>query len=305
MGPTACGKTAVAIALCEAMDAEVISVDSALVYRGMDIGTAKPSALELARAPHHLIDVVAPDDVYSAGRFRRDALAAVDALAARGKRAVLAGGTMLYFRALLHGIDALPRADDAVRADIDAEAARLGWPALHARLQTLDPRAAERIHPNDAQRIQRALEVQALTGQPLSAFQTRTAGAPPWPVLRIGLLPRDRSDLHARIAQRFDAMLEQGFVEEVRGLLANYALTPEHPALRAVGYRQVAAHLRGDCSLARARDDAITATRRLARRQLTWLRKEPGLVSIETNDEPPVESVLAALKSRGVAVRAL
>ncbi|MEL6210805.1 MAG: tRNA (adenosine(37)-N6)-dimethylallyltransferase MiaA, partial [Pseudomonadota bacterium] len=197
MGPTACGKTAVAMALCEALNAEIISVDSAMVFRGMDIGTAKPTADELAQAPHRLIDIVDPDEVYSAGQFRRDALHEVEALKAEGKNAVLAGGTMLYFRALLTGIDALPDADETVRAAIDAQAAEAGWPAMHDRLNAVDPDAAARIHPNDAQRIQRALEVHTLTGRPLSSLQREGTGPPPWPVIRIGLLPADRAALHA------------------------------------------------------------------------------------------------------------
>lgn len=305
MGPTACGKTAVAMALCEALNAQIISVDSAMVFRGMDIGTAKPTPEELARAPHRLIDIVDPDDVYSAGQFRRDALDQVEELSAQGQNAVLAGGTMLYFRALLNGIDALPDADEAVRAAIDVQAAQDGWPAMHRRLTEVDPDAAVRIHPNDAQRIQRALEVHTLTGRPLSSLQRERTGPPPWPVLRIGLLPADRAALHARIARRFDQMLEDGFVDEVKGLLDRFDLTPQHPALRAVGYRQVAAHLRGETSLAQAREDAVTATRRLARRQLTWLRKEPDLIGVDAEHKDPISQVVNALKTRGVAVKGL
>ncbi len=305
MGPTASGKTALAMAVCERMPADLISVDSALVYRGMDIGTAKPDAQEQARVPHRLIDIVNPDESYSAGQFRRDALAHIASIGAAGRTPVLAGGTMLYFRALLGGIDALPDADAQVRAKLDAEAAEFGWPAMHRRLLALDPDAAKRIHPNDAQRIQRALEVHAVSGRTLSSFQVKERKGLEQPVIKIALLPGDRARLHARIEARFDQMLAAGLVDEVRGLVERFGLGPEHPSLRAVGYRQIADYLRGQLSLEQARKDAITATRRLARRQLTWLRKEEGLNIVDSDDEDAVEKGLQTLAQCGVELTGL
>ena len=273
MGPTAAGKSALALALAEALGGEIVSVDSAQVYRGMDIGTAKPDDATRARVPHHLIDLIDPTEAYSAARFRADALAAVGAIRARGRVPILAGGTMLYFKALTEGLSALPPADAAVRAAIDAEAARAGWPAMHAELARVDPAAAARLQPADAQRIQRALEVFRLTGRPLSDWQGRRS--PPadlgaWSA--IALVPADRAGLHAAIERRFDAMLARGLVEEVAALRARFALDASMPSMRAVGYRQVWEHLEGRGDRASMRAAGIAATRQLARRQLTWLR---------------------------------
>ncbi|MCC5862933.1 MAG: tRNA (adenosine(37)-N6)-dimethylallyltransferase MiaA [Gammaproteobacteria bacterium] len=275
MGPTATGKSALGLALADRLGGEIISVDSALVYRGMDIGTAKPTAVERRQVPHHLIDVADPADAYSAARFREDAITAMQAIDARGRLPLLVGGTMLYFRALLQGLSPLPPRDPALRARLDAQAAVGGWPALHARLAELDPEAAARIQPRDAQRIQRAMEVATLTGQPLSGLQSRQPGPPaPWQFLTIALIPGDRGRLAADIAARFDRMMERGLLEEVRALYGRDDLDEHTPALRAVGYRQLIEHLAGRCSLAAARERAVIATRQLARRQLVWLRRE-------------------------------
>ncbi|MFN3841776.1 MAG: tRNA (adenosine(37)-N6)-dimethylallyltransferase MiaA [Rehaibacterium terrae] len=275
MGPTASGKTALAADWAELLGTEIVSVDSALVYRGMDIGTAKPDATLLARAPHRLIDIREPHESYSAAEFARDALAAMRELAAQGRVPLLVGGTGLYFHALLHGLSEMPEADPAVREAIAAEAAERGWPALHAELAKVDPEAAARIHATDPQRIMRALEVWRLSGRPISDWQRATQRRPfPFRVLRLVLAPRERAVLHARIAERFDAMLAAGFLDEVRRLRADPRLHPDLPALRAVGYRQAWAHLAGETDAATFRARAIAATRQLAKRQLTWLRGE-------------------------------
>lgn len=273
MGPTASGKTALAADWAEALDTEIVSVDSALVYRGMDIGSAKPDAALLARAPHRLIDIRDPHESYSAAEFARDALAAMRDLAAQGRVPLLVGGTGLYFHALLHGLSEMPEADAAVREAIAAEAAERGWPALHAELAKVDPEAAARIHATDPQRIMRALEVWRLTGRPISDWQRAAQRRPfPFHVLRLVLAPRERAVLHARIAARFDAMLAAGFLDEVRRLRADPRLHPDLPAMRAVGYRQAWAHLDGETDAATFRAQAIAATRQLAKRQFTWLR---------------------------------
>jgi tRNA dimethylallyltransferase len=278
MGPTASGKTDLAIRLARMAPAEIISVDSALVYRELDIGTAKPSRALRAEIPHHLVDVLDPAEAYSAGRFRRDALAAMEGARARGRIPVLVGGTMLYFRALLRGLAELPEADPAMRAALDAEAERHGWPALHAELARVDPTAAARIRPGDSQRIQRALEVWRLTGTPLSQLQATATGSPPgWRFLKLGLAPGSRPELHAAIERRFEAMMQAGFLAEVERLHARGDLHDGLPAIRAVGYRQLWAHVEGHCGLEDAVQDAVTATRRLAKRQMTWLRAEPDL----------------------------
>lgn len=280
MGPTASGKTAFAIELAQRLDGEIISVDSALVYRGLDIGAAKPDMAERAGVPHHLIDVRDPWQAYSAAEFAADARAAIDGILARGRLPVLAGGTGLYFRALLQGLSPMPQADPALRAAIAAEAAERGWAAMHAHLATVDPEAAARIRPGDAQRIQRALEVQRLSGRPISAWQRdRPPPRLPLRVLKLVLAPAGRAELHARIARRFDAMLDAGLLDEVRRLRALPALRAhpralDLPALRAVGYRQAWEHLDGACDAAQFRERGIAATRQLAKRQITWLRGE-------------------------------
>ena len=274
MGPTAAGKTALACALAERFPLDLISVDSALVYRGLDIGAAKPDAATLARFPHRLIDIRDPAQAYSAAEFRTDALGEMQAISAAGRTPLLVGGTGLYFRALQYNLSALPAADAALRVDIAQSAQAQGWPALHARLHELDAIAAARIKPNDAQRIQRALEVIALTGKPLSALQGATGSRFAYRVLKLALVPADRAALHARIAARMDEMFAQGFLDEVRVLRARANLQPDLPSMRAVGYRQAWQHLDGQFDAAQLRDRAIFATRQLAKRQLTWLRAE-------------------------------
>ena len=278
LGPTASGKTAVALALAERFPVEVVSVDSAQVYRGMDVGTAKPSASQRARVPHHLIDIVEPTGVYSAGAFRADALRLVREIRGRGHLPLLAGGTMLYFRALLRGIADLPAADPEVRGAIDRRGAAEGWPALHAELARIDPVAASRIDPADAQRIQRALEVHAVSGKTISQWHAETAPEPPpFEVLAIGLEPSDRAWLHARIATRFREMLAEGLEEEVLRLRERHALHGDLPAMRSVGYRQVWETLEGTAPRATLAARGIAATRQLAKRQLTWLRSMQGV----------------------------
>jgi tRNA dimethylallyltransferase len=281
-GPTASGKSAAAMSIAQEHGAEIISVDSALVYRGMDIGTAKPSAAERAAAPHHLIDIRDPPQAYSAAEFAGDARRLVREINARGKPALLVGGTLLYFKALFEGLDAMPPAEPAVRAQLEAQAAARGWPALHAELAQVDSVTAARLAPNDAQRIQRALEVFRVSGRPLSEFHSRARGADAaWAELPLlSLEPLDRAWLHERIAQRFDAMLAAGFLDEVKGLRARGDLTPALPSMRCVGYRQawemLDAHRPGEpFLLAPLRDKGIFATRQLAKRQLTWLRSMP------------------------------
>jgi len=276
-GPTGAGKTGWALRLAERAPLEIVSVDSALVYRGLDIGTAKPARELRARVPHHLIDICEPTESYSAGRFAADALASIRAIHARGRVPLLVGGTMLYLRALLHGLAALPQAAPALRASLDARAARLGWPALHAQLRELDPEAARRIAPTDSQRIQRALEVCYSAGQPISQLQRATVSPLVDTPLRYWILaPRERAVLHERLARRFEGMMAAGLLEEVAALRARGDLTAHHPAMRAVGYRQLWAHLEGECGLDEALRRAVTATRQLAKRQLTWMRAEPG-----------------------------
>jgi len=273
MGPTASGKTALGLAWAEHLGTEVISVDSALVYRGLDIGAAKPDAATLARVRHHLVDVRDPHAVFSAADFAREALAPMQALAAQGRVPLLVGGTGLYFSALLDGLSDMPEADAGLRAALAAEAAARGWPDLHAELARVDPEAGRRIRPGDTQRITRALEVFRLTGRPISEWQR--AGAPrrfPFRVLRLVLAPADRAVLHERIARRFDQMLDEGFLDEMRRLRADPRLHPDLPSMRAVGYRQAWAHLEGATDAPTFREQAIAATRQLAKRQLTWLR---------------------------------
>ena len=274
-GPTGAGKTDWAVRLAEYAPVEIVSVDSAQVYRGLDIGTAKPTRELRARIPHHLVDICEPTESYSAGRFVRDAEECIRAIHARRRVPLLVGGTMLYLRALLHGLAALPAAAPELRAELDARAVRLGWPALHAELTKLDPEAAARIAVNDSQRIQRALEVCLSAGQPISKLQRSTASPlEGWPLRYWVLAPPDRAVLHERLAQRFAAMMAAGFLDEVRALRDRGDLTARHPAMRAVGYRQLWAHLDGSYDLTEAVRRGIAATRQLAKRQLTWMRRE-------------------------------
>ncbi|CUI88562.1 tRNA dimethylallyltransferase [Achromobacter xylosoxidans] len=283
-GPTAAGKSASTLALAERWPLEIVNVDSATIYRCMDIGTAKPSPAEQAQVPQHLLDIRDPAQSYSAAEFRADALRLIDEIRARGRIPLLAGGTMMYYKALRDGLDDLPQADPALRAELEARAARDGWPALHAELARLDPVTAARLAPNDSQRIQRALEICQLSGQPMSALlgrQRAAAGDDDNRYLTISLEPSERAALHARIEQRFDAMLANGLLEEVRGLHARADLHPGLPSVRCVGYRQMWAHLDGEISLEEAREQGIAATRQLAKRQITWLRAQPERVIVD------------------------
>jgi len=287
MGPTASGKTGLALALAERLPLGLVSVDSAMVYRHLDIGSGKPAPEVLARHPHRLVDIRDPWEQYSAGEFVSDAARAVADLTGGGRIPLLVGGTFLYFRSLMEGLSDLPVADPALRAELDARAAREGWPALHAELARVDPVAAARIGVTDRQRIQRALEVERLTGRPISALQGRPpgSGAERGAFLRIGLLPRDRGLLAERITRRFHAMLDRGFIGEVERLLAMPEMQPDRPALRAVGYRQLAQFVRGGCTRAEAEKRALAATRQLAKRQLTWLRREACDVWLDMESE--------------------
>ena len=283
MGPTASGKTGAAVELVAKLPVELISVDSALVFRDMNIGTAKPDTATLAKAPHHLIDIIDPTSAYSAAQFRTDALRLMVEITARGKVPVLVGGTMLYFKALQGGLSGLPEANQAIRATLDLEAAQIGWPAMHAKLASIDPETAARLMPNDMQRIQRALEVHAITGKTMTTlFAEQTSEVLPYNLLKIALVPSDRKVLHKRIAIRFDAMLAAGFLDEVKALIAKYpTLTSESTSMRCVGYRQALAHLAGDFDYAELRDRGIFATRQLAKRQLTWLRGMDDTVELD------------------------
>lgn len=281
LGPTASGKSPLAMQLAARLPIEIVSIDSGQVYRGMDIGTAKPSKAERARVPHHLIDLVEPTGSYSAARFRADALRAVEEIFSRGAIPLLVGGTMLYYRTLAQGIDELPAANPSIRAAIDAQASSRGWPALHAELATVDPATARRLPPNDAQRIQRALEVYRVTGRPISALQRGKADLLPFDLKAYCIVPSDRPELHRRIAERFDRMLENGLVEELQALRRRHALHAQLPSMRCVGYRQVWDFLQETTNRTEMRDRAIAATRQLAKRQLTWLRSLPGLEPAE------------------------
>ncbi|HVE54189.1 MAG TPA: tRNA (adenosine(37)-N6)-dimethylallyltransferase MiaA [Ramlibacter sp.] len=294
-GPTASGKSAAALELARRLGAEIVSVDSALVYRGMDIGTAKPTLAERAAVAHHLIDVREPTQPYSAAEFAADAARLVAEIRGRGRRVVLAGGTMLYFKALFEGLAAMPPADPALRAEIDAEAAAQGWPALHAALAKVDPATAARLAPNDAQRVQRALEVFRATGTPLSGFhEGATPGTALQPDLFLSLEPQDRAWLHQRIATRFDAMLAAGFLDEVRSLRARGDLHAALPSMRCVGYRQAWEALDGEWPLGSLRERGIAATRQLAKRQLTWLRGMPQRRVIACDAPDALRQVLHA-----------
>ena len=292
-GPTGTGKTDLAVELRKHFPIEIISVDSALVYKGLDIGSAKPDAATLAEAPHRLIDFLDPSQPYSAAEFREDALREMADITAHGKIPLLVGGTMLYFRALEYGLSALPQADPAIRARLEAEASTHGWQVLHDRLASIDPIAAQRIHPNDPQRLQRALEVFELTGQSLTELQqAEWHDACPYQLLKIALIPEDRGWLHARLVQRFDQMLQQGVVDEVRKLLVRGDLDTHLPAIRAVGYRQIWDYLINEIDYNQMRDRAIVATRQLAKRQMTWLRSEKD-VSLYNPQELNLSSVIS------------
>ena len=294
-GPTAAGKSALALELWERLQgrAEIVSVDSAQVYRGMDIGTAKPDAATRTRVPHHLLDLADPAEIYSAARFAADARRLIAEIIGRGNRPLLVGGTMLYFRALLRGLSELPSADPALRARLEAEAAQQGWGALHARLAAIDPPTAARLHPNDAQRIQRALEIHELSGEPPSEhFRRASAGAWSGPVRRIAVCPPELAQRRGRIEQRFHLMMEQGFLREVSDLRARGDLHPDLPSMRAVGYRQLWGHLDGDYGLDRAIELGVTATRQYAKRQLTWLRSEPDWLWIDPAEPNAADAVL-------------
>lgn len=296
MGPTAAGKTRLAFEICDHCDAEIISVDSALVYRGLDIGSAKPTSAELRRYPHRLVDIRDPAEPYSAAEFRRDALAAMADISAAGRLPLLVGGTMLYFKALLEGLAPTPPVPTAVRAQVEEEAAARGWPALHAELQDCDPEAAARIHPNHSQRIGRALEVFRATGRSLSDWQRQQGvEALPYRCLQIAVAPADRKQLHQRIEQRLDAMFAAGFLDEVRRLYERGDLHRNLPAIRAVGYRQAWDYLEGKTDRQPLRENMLAATRQLAKRQLTWLRGWPELRWVLWNDAE--KSLLPALRT--------
>ena len=301
MGPTASGKTAAALTIARQIPSEIISVDSALIYRGMDIGTAKPTKKELSEVPHHLIDIRDPSEAYSVMQFRQDAIRLVGEIQSRGKLPLLVGGTMLYFKGLRDGLDDLPQADLALRAQLDMEIARHGTPALHARLRELDPITADRLQPADTQRVQRALEIIALTGQPMSALLAKAAKAIlPFELIAFALEPSDRSVLHQRIADRFDTMLSStpGLLEEVAVLRARGDLHPGLPSIRCVGYRQAWEYLDGKIDHPALRDKGIAATRQLAKRQLTWLRGMADRIVIDCLSDQPAEQMLAVLTAR-------
>jgi tRNA dimethylallyltransferase len=300
MGPTASGKTALAVEWAQRLRTDIISVDSALVYRGLDIGSAKPDAATLALAPHRLVDIRDPHEIFSAADFAREARQAMDELAAAGRIPLLAGGTGLYFHALLHGLSDMPEAHAPTRAAIQAEAAERGWPALHAELAAVDPAAGARIHANDPQRIVRALEVHRRTGRPISDFQGQRRAPFPYRVLKLVLAPADRAVLHARIDARFDAMLAAGLLHEVRRLRADARLHADLPAIRAVGYRQAWEHLEGRSDAATFRERALAATRQLAKRQLTWLRGELDARWLDpARDRAELDAALVHFVTRG------
>ena len=305
VGPTASGKSGIGLMVAHKVDVEIVSVDSALVYRGMDIGTAKPSVRQRSQIPHHLIDLMEPTDRYSAARFAADARQLIREINARGRLPLLVGGTMLYIKALMDGLDAMPSTDPELRDALLAEGRERGWPALHADLQEVDPQTAARLEPNDSQRIQRALEVWRQTGQPLSSFHTKS-GSPQsahgglQPRALISLEPKDRAWLHQRIALRFDYMIEEGFLEEVHALRARGDLHPDLPSIRSVGYRQaweaLEAGLQGHALLKALRETTVAATRQLAKRQLTWLRSMPGRVVFDAQDPATADAVVNLVK---------
>lgn len=299
MGPTATGKSALALALAQALGAEIVSVDSAQIYRHMDIGTAKPDAEARALVPHHLLDIVDPHETYSAARFRDDATALMREIAERGRIPMLTGGTMLYFKALTEGLNELPEADPAVRLVIDTMAEEKSWPALHAELARIDPQAAARIQPHDAQRIQRALEIYYLSGKSMSELLARPKYVYlPYRIVSAALAVEDREWLHARIAERFELMLELGLISEVRRLRRQYALEADMPSMRSVGYRQVWRYLDGEYGLSLLREKAVAATRQLAKRQMTWLRSMPEVAAFDCRRGDLVEALEQHLRAR-------
>ena len=300
MGPTASGKTELALRLADTLPVDIISVDSALVYRGMDIGTAKPDPETLLRYPHRLLDIREPEDQYSAGDFVRDATAAITEIKESGRLPLLAGGTMMYFRALTRGIARLPPADRKVRATIDDEAAAEGWPALHRQLAAVDRIAADRIDPNDSQRIQRALEVYRSSGRTLTEWHRagKTNIDAPVRFVKIALIPQPRSTLHSRIEKRLATMLESGFLDEVRRLRQRPRLSARSPSMRSVGYRQLWSHLDGECDLETAVAKTLAATRQLAKRQLTWLRNESGLCALDPLEPATIDTIISLMKQR-------
>lgn len=295
MGPTASGKTDLAIELCQTLNTQVISVDSALIYKGMDIGSAKPNKDELELAPHRLIDILDPAESYSAADFRIDALKHIAEMHQAGQIPVLAGGTMMYFKTLLEGISPLPNADDAVRQQLEQEAIQKGWPALHEELVKVDPVAAAKINPNDSQRINRALEVYRLTGKPMSELQQQKSEPLPFKALQFAIAPTDRSVLHQRIEKRFQIMLQQGFENEVLALYQRKDLHPDLPSIRCVGYRQMWDYLAGEIDHDEMVFRGIAATRQLAKRQLTWLRSWQDLTWLESGNKENLQLVLSSL----------
>ena len=301
MGPTASGKTGVAVELVQRLPVELISVDSALVFRDMDIGTAKPDVATLARAPHHLIDIIAPTEAYSAAAFRHDALRLMADITARGNIPLLVGGTMLYFKALREGLSPLPQADAALRAELDTEIAQHGIEHLHARLAEVDPETAARLHATDTQRIQRAMEIYRLSGQPMSLLiQQQEQNPLPYDILPIALLPSDRAVLHQRIAARFADMLKQGLVDELRGLRKKYTLHPNMTSMRCVGYRQAWQFIDGEITEPQLLETGIAATRQLAKRQLTWLRSTPDIIELDCLQPELASAVLSIAEQAGI-----
>ncbi|EKO3396604.1 tRNA (adenosine(37)-N6)-dimethylallyltransferase MiaA [Vibrio fluvialis] len=298
MGPTASGKTELAIRLRQKFPVEIISVDSALIYKGMDIGTAKPDQDELALAPHRLIDILDPSEAYSAADFRRDALREMQAIVDQGKIPLLVGGTMLYYKALLEGLSPLPAADPEIRQQIEQEAQQLGWAALHEQLRQIDPISAERIHPNDPQRLSRALEVYRISGKTLTELTQTKGEALPFRVKQFAIAPKERAELHRRIELRFEKMVEAGFEDEVKALYARKDLHPDLPSIRCVGYRQMWDYLDGNCTLDEAIFRGICATRQLAKRQITWLRSWDDLTWLDSeNVEQALETLSNAIAS--------
>ena len=305
MGPTAAGKTDLAVALHETLPCDIISVDSALIYRGMDIGTAKPEREILDSAPHRLIDIIDPKDSYSVAQFYDDALKEMDEISARGRVPLLVGGTMMYYKVLQNGIASLPSADDKVRAEINSDAEKHGWPYVHQLLAKVDPESAERLKPTDSQRVQRALEVYRVTGKTMTQFwrdqqeqaQSNSIQPAPYDFINLSIAPNDRAKLHQRIAQRFDIMLKNGFIEEVEGFYQSGELNLDMPSMRCVGYRQVWEYLDGSLTRDEMRERGVIATRQLAKRQLTWLRSWPNLHQLETNDTKVLAKALEIIEN--------